>query len=231
MVHSLLEYMNGRLEKNKQEETKEKLVSGPVITISRQTGCGGMKIAKLLCERINEYSSTKWRVLSKEVFQESARHLSMNNDELYSKLLAETSDDILKEMLLAFGDPHAVTPAVVRKTVFDVIRAFSTTGHCIIVGRASNVIDSDIVNALHVRLEGNYAWRLNNVEKSHDYDVKQATAFIKKTDEGRDYFRDAMQGIVKHKTLFSMTVNVSAFSILRTVDLLYEAAKIKGVVI
>ncbi|MFV0506172.1 MAG: AAA family ATPase [Bacteroidales bacterium] len=231
MVHSLLEYMNGRLEKNKQEIEKEQRVSGPVITISRQTGCGGMKIARLLCDRINEHSHIPWRVLSKEVFQESARHLSMNNDELYSKLLAETSDDILKEMLLAFGDPHAATPSVVRKTVFDVVRAFSNSGHCIIVGRAANVIDSDIVNALHVRLEANYAWRLSNIQKAHDYDLKQATAFINKTEEARDYFRDSMHSIVKHKTSFSMMVDVSAFSVLRAVDLLYEAAKIKGVVI
>lgn len=223
--------MNGRLAKNKQEIEKEQLVAGPVITISRQTGCGGMKIAKLLCDRINEHSSTKWRVLSKEVFQESARHLSMNNDELYSKLFAETSDDILKEMLLAFGDPHAVTPSVVRKTVFDVVRTFSNTGHCIIVGRAANVVDSDIVNALHVRLEGNYAWRLNNVQKSHDYDVKQASVFIKKTDGDREYFRESMHSIVKHKTPFNMMVDVSAFSVVRTVELLYKAATIKGVVI
>ena len=54
-------------------------LGGPVITISRQVGCNAVMLAEQIAARLNsEKSDIKWKVISKEIFQESAKELNMD---------------------------------------------------------------------------------------------------------------------------------------------------------
>jgi cytidylate kinase len=112
-------YLNKRLHENKMypQENRE---PGPVITISREVGCGGVKLAKMLAEELNHNFAIckSWRVLSKEIFQESAKELNMEMSKL-NKILKESDRNTFDEILAAFGDKHYKSERIIRKTVIE----------------------------------------------------------------------------------------------------------------
>ena len=75
---------------------------GPVVTISREVGCNGLLLAKMLSERLNEINLLEpWRVLSKEIFQESARELDLDLNRV-TKIFKQKDRYAFEEILAAF---------------------------------------------------------------------------------------------------------------------------------
>ena len=69
MGNSLMNYLNSRLKEAKAREYGNMNEAGPVITISREVGCNGLVLARLIAERLNKnLAKGSWNVLSKEIF-------------------------------------------------------------------------------------------------------------------------------------------------------------------
>ena len=80
MGKALINYLNKRLieEKSLKKHNKKMHIAGPVITISREVGCNGLKLANLMALRLNSREMiSDWNVLSKEVFYKSAIDLDL----------------------------------------------------------------------------------------------------------------------------------------------------------
>jgi len=86
MENRLFEYMNRRIGGGfiPAGQIKE---AGPVITISRQTGCGASHIAWALCEELNTKKNLpsvktdgagKWSFINREILQKSAEQLNLD---------------------------------------------------------------------------------------------------------------------------------------------------------
>ena len=92
MENSLMLYLNKRLRKSGNDISPESLIPGPVITFSREVGCGALKIAKRLEKELNSMDAKhQWRILSKEIFDECARELDMNKQKI-NQILNRSSD-------------------------------------------------------------------------------------------------------------------------------------------
>jgi len=228
MKNSLMIYLNKRLLGINPSKQKT-MEAGPVITISREVGCNGVKLARLLANRLNTHHlASEWRVLSKEVFSESARELDMDAERV-RKTFKQADKYTFDEILKAFNDKNYKSDRKIAKTVSDVIHSFAIDGFCIIVGRASHIIAKDIKNALHIRLVAPSDYRIKNIMKNKNLKKEEAIEFIHHVEKERNAFRVAVCKDKSFEELFDITINRAIFNDEEIVDIIEYAVNKKKI--
>ncbi len=201
---------------------------GPVVTISREVGCNGLLLAKMLSERLNEINHLEpWRVLSKEIFQESARELDLDLNRV-TKIFKQKDRYAFEEILAAFNTKSFKSDRKIIKTVIDVVHSNAEDGNCIIVGRAGHVIAKDIDNSIHIRLFAPLENRIKSVMLRRDLSRIEAIRFIQSVENGRKSFRESILNSLKSIENFDLVINTSSFSEGQTINLVENAIKEKG---
>lgn len=228
MSNALLEYLNKRFETNRAY-TSEFKIPGPVITISREVGCNGVNTAQELAERLDRrYLRQDWKVLSKEIFYESARELGMEPEKVMN-VFRYPGGTAMKDILKAFSTKKFKSEKTIVKTVTEVIHSFAEEGFCIIVGRAGNFIARDIKNALHIRLIAPIDFRIKSIMKKNELSPEDAFIFIDKVERERKTFRDAISKGTPENDIFDIYINVSVFNTEQVLDLIETAAEKKRI--
>lgn len=187
---------------------------GPVITISRQTGCDARQVAENVVDNLNrKYGVSKWKWIDKDIIYKVASELNTDPsriDNFYKGI--ELSD--VSEMIMAFSG-NFVSDLRVKKAIKDVVLAMCKEGYIIFVGRGSVSIARDIRNALHIRLVAPFYWRVENVMKKKEMDLETAEEYVIDTDEKRfnliHSFLDKKPMSIDY--LFDGIINRSSFSI------------------
>uniref|UniRef100_UPI003216D69A cytidylate kinase-like family protein n=1 Tax=uncultured Draconibacterium sp. TaxID=1573823 RepID=UPI003216D69A len=220
MGNSLMNYLNKRLNEENSYKKGDAKLAGPVITISREVGCNGLKLANLLAIRLNKKkATTNWKVLSKEIFHESARELDLE-PELVRKTFKKTDRYVFEQILKAFGDKRYKSEDKIINTVREVVRALAIDGFNIIVGRASHIIANDIENALHIRLIAPIDYRINTIVHNNKLNKAEALKFIEKVEKERIAFRKALKEDDLREDLFDLTLNRASFTDEQAVDII-----------
>ena len=124
---------------------------GPVITLSRLTGCDARQVAAILVEELNQkFGISKWKWVDKDIIYAIARELNTDTqrvENFYNGI--ELSN--ISEMIMAFSGGF-VTDLRVKKAIKEVVLAMCKEGHIILVGRGGVSIANEIADALHIRL-------------------------------------------------------------------------------
>lgn len=229
MSNSLMIYLNKRMIEDSSAK-KKSTVAGPVITISREVGCNGIKLARLLANRLNAQKlSSDWRVLSKEVFYESARELNMEPERI-RKTFKQSDKYTFEEIIKAFNDKNYKSERKIVKTVVDVVLSFAIDGFCIIVGRAGHIIAKDIKNSLHIRLVAPLDYRIKNIMENNSLNREEAIQFIDKVEKERMAFRKAISGVdTRQGELFDISINRAMFNDEEIVDIVEYAVNKKKI--
>ncbi len=211
MGNALMTYLNKRL----AEENlfvKHGKMPGPVITISREVGCDGLDLAQKIAKRLNRQNlKSDWKVLSKEIFYESARELNLNPEKV-RKIFKQTDKYAFDEILNAFNNRSFKSERKIIKSVIDVIHTLAFDGFCIIVGRAGHVIAKDIQNALHLRLIAPLEYRVNVIMKNRNLNRQEALVFIRKVEQERIAFRKAISEDNPGMDYFDLYINRASFN-------------------
>ncbi|WP_163707617.1 cytidylate kinase-like family protein [Mangrovibacterium lignilyticum] len=230
MDNTLLNYMNRRFgEEGKKKSASGFKIAGPVITISREVGCSGIKLGRQLAEALNKSVFCKqWQVISKEVLNESAKELKVKPEKV-DRIFSSQEHFTFDEILAAFSDKYYKSNRVITKTVREVIHNFASDGCCIIVGRAGHLIASDIDNALHVRLEAPISWRVDVIAANKDMIKSDALKYISETEKEREAFRDHYMKNRNERELFDLTINVSRFTTDQVVKIILTAFEMRGI--
>jgi len=228
MSNALLEYLNKRLE-NKNIYHVKNNIPGPLITISREVGCNGVKLAHKIITRLNKrHLGPEWKVLSKEVFFQSAKELNMKPDEV-RRVFKYSDNYTLNDILNAFGNKKFKSERKVIKTVNEVIHSLAEEGFCIIVGRAAHIIAQDIQNALHLRLFAPLGYRIKTIMDNNHLNYEEAIEFINKVEKERKSFRKAIRNEVEESDIFDMYINRASFQDNETIDIIELAAEKKNI--
>ncbi|MDX8339654.1 cytidylate kinase-like family protein [Draconibacterium sp. IB214405] len=231
MGNSLMNYLNRRLKEANPLESGNLGQAGPVITISREVGCNGLVLARMIAERLNkQLSKGSWNVLSKEIFRESAKELDLDPEKV-RQTFKKTDRYTFEEILNAFKDKRYKSEEVIIKTVREVVRTLAVDGYCIIVGRASHIIASDIKNALHIRLTAPLGYRINTIMTNNKLNRNEAIAFIEKVEKERTAFRKALKESSLREEFFDLTINRGSFTNEQAVDLVEYAVEKKGLLL
>lgn len=211
-MEKFFDYFDGRY----REAVMKKPASedGPVITISRLTGCDARQVATLLVDDINRrYGTTKWRWVDKDIIYAIAKELNTNTErvENYYKGI-ELSN--LSEMIMAFSG-NFVSDLRVKKAIKDVVLTMCKEGHIILVGRGGVSIAHEVEDSLHVRLIAPFYWRVQNVMKKKQMELEAAEEYVIDTDEKRfNLIRDFLdKKPLNVDYLFDATINRSSFTI------------------
>jgi len=194
---------------------------GPVITISRQTGCDARQVAENVVDILNrKYGITKWKWIDKDIIYKIAGELNtdIQRIENFCKGI-ELSD--LAEMIMAFSG-NFVSDLRVIKAIKDVVLAMCKEEHLVLVGRGGVSIAHDIINSLHIWLVAPFYWKVENVMKKKKMDIEAAEEFVVDTDEKRFHL---IQTFLDKKSLtidylFDATINRNSFTIQETADLI-----------
>jgi cytidylate kinase len=194
---------------------------GPVITISRQTGCDARQVAENVVDNLNRrYGITKWKWVDKDIIYKIAEELNtdaLRVENFYKRI--ELSN--VSEMIMAFSG-NFVSDLRVKKAIKDVVLTMCKEGFLVIVGRGGVSIAKDIADALHIRLVAPFYWRVENVMKKKIIDVEAAEEYVVDTDEKRF---NLIQTFLDKKPLnidylFDATINRNAFTIQETAELI-----------
>jgi cytidylate kinase len=194
---------------------------GPVITISRLTGCDARETAEMVVEYLNtKYGTTKWRWVDKDIIYAIAKELNIDSqrvENFYEGIKLSN----LSEMIMAFSGGF-VTDLRVKKAIRDVVLSICKEGHVVLVGRGGVSIANDIKDALHIKLVAPYYWRVSNVMKKKKMDQQTAEKYITDTDEKRsELIRTFLDKNTRNmEGLFDVSINRLSFSIKETAELI-----------
>jgi cytidylate kinase len=194
---------------------------GPVITISRQTGCDARQVAANVVDNLNrKYGIAKWKWVDKDIIYKIAEELNtdaLRVENFYKGI--ELSN--VSEMIMAFSG-NFVSDLRVKKAIKDVVLSMCKEGFLVIVGRGGVSIARDITDALHIRLVAPFYWRVENVMKKKNMDIEVAEEYVVDNDEKRF---NLIQTFLDKKPLnidylFDATINRNAFTIHETAELI-----------
>ena len=228
MDNTMWSYLNKRMQQQSPNYQNSNTSPGPVICISREVGCKGVKFAQQLAAELEKQpGNKKWKVISKEILAESARELNMDPAKLQS-ILHNKDRSAFDDILNAFSEKRYKSDGKIRKTLIDLISSFANDGYCIIVGRAGHIIARDIEKSLLVRLTAPLEWRIQQTMKLNDLNEKEAIDFMTKIEEERLNLRKHIaDDSAKHDT-FDLTIDLSRMDIPATIDIIELAAKSRG---
>jgi cytidylate kinase len=228
MNNTMMVYLNKRLHQHDQKYQSASKEPGPVICISREVGCGGVNVARLLAAELDKQTfCKKWRVISKEILEESARELDMDPNKLKS-FLKEGERNMFDDILNAFSEKRFKSERKISKTLIDLISSFANDGYCIIVGRAGHIIARNIEKSLLVRLTAPFDWRVRQIMEKNRLNVREATEFIERNEKERHNLRKHIAGDQGHEDEFDISFNLSRMNIQEVISLIQTAAKSRG---
>ncbi len=229
MGNELMNYLNKRMRNEKLFDKGKLATAGPVITISREVGCGGIKLAKKIACRLNERRFLDdWRVLSKEIFHKSAIELEMDPEHVI-RVFTKTDKYTFEEIIKAFNNRNFKSEQRITNTVKDVIRSCAIEGFAIIVGRAGHILASDIKNAFHIRLTAPLEYRIKTVQEKYDFNRDKAIEYIERVELERITFRDVFKSNDLNDDNFDIILNRASYSDDDIVDIIENAIDKKGI--
>lgn len=199
---------------------------GPVITISRLTGCDARQVASALVDEMNRhFATTKWKWVDKDIIYAIAKELNTGAERVENFYKGIELSNV-SEMIMAFSG-NFVSDLRVKKAIKDVVLSMCREGHIILVGRGGVSIAREIQDALHIRLIAPFYWRVQNVMQKKEMTLEAAEEYCIETDEKRynlilDFLDKKPLNI---DYLFDATLNRCSFSIKEISELilaLYE---------
>jgi cytidylate kinase len=178
----------------------------PFITISRETGCHSMNIARQIKQRLNQVARTKWQIITKEILAEASREMNLNQAQVKG-ILTGAKRSHLSEILQSIENHAYLSDSQVRKKLAEFIESAAQRGHVIIVGRAGAIITARIPKGLHVRLVAPIDWRIKSIMSQENIERKEAQKWIEETDERRRRLLEEFSGRPFNDILFDIVIN------------------------
>jgi cytidylate kinase len=211
-MEKFFDYFDGRYRESILN--KPSADDGPVITLSRLTGCDARQVAALLVDELNhKYGTTKWKWVDKDIIYDIARELNTDTQRVENFYKGIELSNI-SEMIMAFSGGF-VSDLRIKKAIREIVMSICKEGFIVLVGRGAVSIAHDMTDALHIRLIAPFYWRVENVMKKKEMDIEAAEEYVVDTDEKR---HNLILNFLDKKPLnldylFDATINRSSFTI------------------
>jgi len=191
------------------------------ITVSRQAGARGRSLARLLAERLNQRQgpdSVPWTVFDRELMERvlSDHNLPPRLATFFPEARWNEIDSTINTLLKRHPDNWTIFEHTV-----DTVRKLVARGHAILVGRGANFVTRECPHALHVRLIGSKAKRIDHLAASRGWSENEAKIYLEREDRNRRAFvRQHFEAEVDDPGAHSLVLNTDHLSNARMVDLL-----------
>ncbi len=207
---------------------------GPVITISRDYGCPGRRIARLLSETLTEKNARlggnkEWKWISKEIIEESARELKLS-----PTLIQDLSDyrtrGFFENLALFFSDEFYPGDVKIKNTIARFIYNAASEGNVVIVGRAGESITKNFEKSLHIKLQAPLNWRARQVANSYGMSIVDAKKEVLEMDKRRTQFRNYFEKDLPDIEFFDVFFNVATMTDEEIIEMIIIIAETRGFV-
>jgi cytidylate kinase len=214
-------YIDCRLRAPRPATAPDPATRPPAVTISRQTGAGGLVIAEALARRLRQSqpeTECPWTVFDKNIVDRVLADHKL--PERLAQFMPEDRVSAISDAVEELLGVHPPSWQLVHQTTATILR-LAELGHVILVGRGANVITARLPHVLHVRLVGSLEQRCARVQISHRMDRGAALGFIEKEDAGRaHYLRKHFRQDVDNPLLYHLILNTDWISTDTAVDLI-----------
>lgn len=228
MKIDLVQYLKERYDERSIAITN----AGPVVTIARETGCPGKKVAQLLSEKLNERYLKKdkkvWKWIGKEVFDEAAKELDLEPEEVQKVFKEKRS--IIDQIISSQSQKFYKSDSRVRKTIGKVIRSMANDGNVIIVGRGGVAITHDIERSIHIYLEAPLTWRAAVISEKHCCQQAEAIKYVIEIDKRRAQYREYFEGKNTDYTWFDIRLNCMTLKVEEIVDIIIKSMETRKLI-
>jgi len=135
---------------------------GPVITISRDYGCPGKKVAEKLTNILSSTYTADWTWIDKEVLDKLSKELNLNPSVIDD--LSNFTDRKLSDYIaLIFSSDYYPGEKKIKNTMAEIILSFANKGNTVILGRAGFLVTKHIKNSFHLKLTAPFDWRVERI--------------------------------------------------------------------
>lgn len=230
MKIDLVQYLKDKY----QERNLENKDPGPVVTISRENGCPGQKIAQRLNDVLNQRllqngKKAEWKWVGKEIFTEAAKELNLQPEEV-EQVFKQTGRSIIDQVLSAQSSKFYKNDKSIRIAIGQTIRSMANDGHSIILGRGGVAITRDIKKSIHIYLEAPLPWRASVISEKQHCTVEEAKKIAIETDKRREEYRDYFQGRGNDYTWYDVRYNCMTLGIDEVVESIVKLMEIKKLI-
>ncbi|MBI3667417.1 MAG: cytidylate kinase-like family protein [Acidobacteria bacterium] len=194
-----------------------------IITISREFGCGGWDVARLLARRL------KYHLVDKEVIAAVARAAGVpyNAAAERDEAVEGWMDRMAASLTLGAVEMGGVTTStgLSAKTALEhtqkTIRTYAEEDNAVILGRGAVVLLADHPHTLHAFLFAPLDWRTRQVMDREKIPVEEAEARIKYFDRQRSlYIKTYYHRDWRDPSLYDLGINMQRVGIEGAVELL-----------
>lgn len=198
-----------------------------VITIGRQFGSGGRRIAKQVADILGI------EFYDKNLIALSAKESGLSEN-LFDGIDEKPTNSLLYSLVMGLQTSRGslyndvLNSDAIFKIQSDVIRDLVKDKPCVIVGRCSDYILRDKSNIVNIFIHADEEFKLNRVEKIYKKNEKEAMDMIKKTDKKRanyyNFYTNLEWGNV---TNYDISINSAFLGIDETAEFLCDFVKKK----
>jgi cytidylate kinase len=164
--------------------------TSPIVTIARQRGAEGQAVAFRTAEILTEMSQglQPWIVVDKDIAERviEDHHLPKRISRFFTDEETLTIEEHI-EGILGISVPSAERIRDMAQTIVTLARL----GHVIFVGRAAQVITAKFPRAVHVRIIGSFARRVERVAAQKQCSWDEAAEEVRTVDHQRRHFGTA----------------------------------------
>jgi cytidylate kinase len=186
-----------------------------LITISREFGAGGSRVAALIAEALG------WTLVDNEFIDLVAKRAGLSPEEVarreervpgFVERLARTLAVTSQEFAVPQPDAVAVLaePELVRLTEA-VVREVAAHDHVVLVGRSATTVLARREGAFHVRIVAPRPFRVRMIQERESLDARHAEARVEQVDAQRArYHREYYDRDWTDPALYHMVLNTEA---------------------
>ncbi len=179
-----------------------------VITISREFGCGGETIARLVAEK------TQFLLVNKETIIQGLNEYGIEPpEEGFEKIIdGEESNQAVQHYVEAMHD-----------YIYDL----AIRNNLVILGRGGSILFRDYPPALHVRIIAQFSHRVQRVMKVYSLNAETAVKLIKEKDHNkRQYYRQVFDVNWNNTRAYDMVLNKEKMGLEDAADIIVNAYRI-----
>ena len=201
-----------------------------VITISRELGSEGDKIADLLCEELGFCRVDKAMLLqiAEDAGVDSKVVLDAERDFVRKpRLVSSDMTSLYRKQPTAFGKSSAVDERTYAQVLRDTMERYAAEGNAVIVGRGGQMVLREWPTALHVHLFASEDVRAQRLMARFDITEEQAKARIRRSDETKRQYIRYMHNNASWKSLqyYHLALDTGAINPDVAARIILEAAK------
>ncbi|RKY04436.1 MAG: hypothetical protein DRP56_10040 [Planctomycetota bacterium] len=202
---------------------------GPYLTISRQWGCDGVDLCKMLVSKLNQRDpDQRWKLYQKELLKQLAEDTGLTEEILEKERVSKPS--LLKDFLRGLKKSGIPDGYEIRNKITMMVRTIAFEGHAVILGQGGTAATGDLANGLSVRVEAPRDWRIARICRREKLDKQAAVAKIDEVEKERDRLRQIYERQNSREPAFNLAFDNASFKNEQIADLVIASMEEKKLI-